>query len=189
MKNTDKREIGALVKALNRSTVWAYGFYLKYRFGKYDNIASDYTHGYVDENEMVLLIRKSISFTFVQWMLPRIINMTDSACFTDKVIDVCVGYPSDWRDTLLEAVGHKSLSVKNLTRINRLMHTPEAFYGLLVYYLTQNVDTDTFERFLRANNRFRTELIEHGQCLIERNKTADNAELIRILLSWRNEKT
>ncbi len=187
MKNTDKSKIDILVNKLNGSTIWAYGFYLKYRFGKNDNIASNYTHGFVGESEIISLIHKSISFTFIQWLIPRIVNLIDSICFTDKVIDACIDYPATWRDTLLEVVGHKTLSVEGWTRINRLMHTPEAFNGLLIHYLTQNVDVDTFNVFLKENNRFRTEFVEHGQYIVEKYQNADNKELIRILYQWQRD--
>lgn len=176
--------INDLLISINSSTIWAFFFFLKFRFSNYDIVSSLYNEGNVDEKELICIINKSKTFTFLQWMLPSIIRVIRSESFTNSVVETCINYPTVWRDTLLESVAHKDLSLESLQKINEIAITPEAFYKLVIYYLSGYGNLNEFNSFLDANKQFIKEFNNHGQEIIERFSTDNNANRINAIKAW-----
>ena len=176
--------INDLLIRINSSSIWAFFFFLKFRFSNYDIVSTLYNEGNVDEKELICIINKSKTFTFLQWMLPSIIRVIRSESFTNSVVETCINYPTVWRDTLLESVAHKDLSLESLQKINETAITPEAFYKLVIYYLSGYGNLNEFNSFLDTNKRFIKEFNNHGQEIIERFSTYNNSNRRNAIKAW-----
>ena len=85
---------------------------------------------------------------------------------------------------MLESVAHKDLSLESLQKINEIAITPEAFYKLVIYYLSGYGNLNEFNSFLDTNKQFIKEFNNHGQEIIERFSTDNNANRINAIKAW-----
>ncbi|MCR4726858.1 MAG: hypothetical protein K5753_06555, partial [Clostridia bacterium] len=75
---------------------------------------------------------------------------------------------SDYKQTLLLLLSHKELDKQKLLLINAHIDTPEAFYKLLVIYLTDKSSLAEFVSFLKTNIKWKGEYKQNNGELLNR---------------------
>ena len=105
----------------------------------------------------------------IKQIINDLIFLVDSSSITDNVLNYCISYPDEYRETLLVQLAHMWLGEQQLEIINKEISTPEAFCKLFyIYSANENYDINQYEVFLSENISHIQEIDCLGMILMHR---------------------
>lgn len=144
------------------------------------SITGEYKKDSVSEEKLLELLEKSSKDERVLCLLIQLLSdgKINADSISDKVLEYCLNYSSEWESTLLMILAHMQLKKKQLERLNQAIETPEAFYQLFLLNLRDNnLDIDLFRKFLLENKKHLGELANFREHIEGQNINQDKIDL------------
>ena len=134
-----------------------------------NNILSLFGNDVIEEEKLLKLLKLSIDNDVIKQIINDLIFLVDSSSITDNVLNYCISYPDEYRETLLVQLAHMWLGEQQLEIINKEISTPEAFCKLFyIYSANENYDINQYEVFLSENISHIQEIDCLGMILMHR---------------------
>lgn len=137
-------------------------------------VLEEYEKDLVSEDKLENLLHRSIIIKDIQYFLIDIFFYIDEKSISDKIFDLVIKYPGQFRETLLTQLGHIWLSKKQLYKLNEVLKTSEAFYKLFILLMQDNNSSTNDIKKLLTDNRKHWKAIynyhEHLTDQISKNK-------------------
>jgi hypothetical protein len=169
--------INVLIKNLSQKK-----HYCQMTFNEFEKnpafILENFSKDYVEEDNLLNLLRNSINNKKIRYFIPDILFLIDESSISDKVFEFCLEYPGHFRKTLLIQLAHLWLKKEYIEQLNQVLETPEAFYKLfLMYLLDIDLPVGDLQNLMLENKKYLSDIENYKEHIIGQSISQDKIEL------------